>query len=122
MSDNGDRLVAALRQNPALAFEVLRELKDWKVASPWQQPEAYKKVRLSPDGSTLVRIAKNKERHSMFQWEVLFSKRAGTASPEDVAKRSPEGEDDRLKKAFPSESEARLWADSTLASLGYMLA
>ena len=120
MSDNGDRLVAALRQNPALAFEVLRELKDWKVASPWQQPEAYKKVRLSPDGATLVRIAKNKERHSMFQWEVLFSKRAGTASPPedgDIAK-----EDDRLKKAFPSESEARLWADSTLAFLGYLLA
>lgn len=108
VTDKLSRLLAVLRRDPDLLYEVAVAIRHEKVVSGWLwHPDDYiKKYRADPSGKKHAILRRHPTR-TVFPWETLLSK----VDPET----------DRPEKHFQTETEALRWADEQLIARGYLL-
>jgi hypothetical protein len=116
MTSKGERLLAALRADTGLLFEVATALQGEKVAGPWTVTKDTsgwtRRVRLGVDGRSVVIVRRHATR-KVNPWEALLARRVD----------DHEGSDgERPEKHFMGEGQALDWCDGQLIENGWFIA
>lgn len=110
------QVIAALRRDPALLYEVLQGLHEAevKVAGPWDRRTMTYRERRDPAGKLLCRVAADESKP--LPWRAALSKDLAEFTPKAAT-----GEQLR-ERAFPSEGDALEFCDLALTYAKYILA
>jgi len=108
VSEQADRVLAALRCNPTLLHEVIAGLIGELVAGPWRRSDRdhTKRERRSPAGAGVAFVKRHPTR-TINPWEARLAKLSGAGLREEN---------------FQTESEAIEWVDEQLTLSGWSLA
>lgn len=110
MSEQGERLLAVLRQKPELLFEVCQALQDTKVVGPWTEDLLGKITRRLPNGKKVAVIHRHATRN-LNPWVASVSKTVLTEQPDEV----------ETQKNHAQQGWAKEWCDGILKTAGYIL-
>lgn len=107
MSDKGERLLRAIRNDPDLLYEVCVALRDERVAGPWTRGPSNKMYRALPSGKKVAVVNRHPTRN-VHPWEASVS---GTVTGGEQA-----------AKNHQQQGHALDWCDARLLENGFDLA
>lgn len=111
--NRAEQVVAALRREPSLLFEVLSLLNGTKIAGPWSRATMTYRERRSTEGRLLCRIEYDSTRP--LPWRGMVCKDLLPFTKADATGGQPR------ERAFPSESEAMDWCEAALIAASYIM-